>query len=79
MNQFSSEEREVFDVRVRFVSGTAVVAVRGEINVVTAAALAPSGGRLVVRSASSLVERPIDIVGLGNVDIEPPGRPRLAR
>ncbi len=39
MNQFSSEEREVFDVRVRFVPGTAVVAVRGEINVVTAADL----------------------------------------
>ena len=39
MNQFSSEEREVFDVKVRFVPGTVVVAVRGEIDVVTAADL----------------------------------------
>jgi anti-anti-sigma factor len=115
MNQFSSEERAVFDVTVRFVAGTAVVAVQGEINFVTAAdlnaiivalaetgrqrvvldlgsctfmgidgsgivascaaALAPRGGRLLVRSALSLVEQPIDIVGLSNVDIEPAGAP----
>ncbi len=36
-------------------------------------ALAASGGRLVVRSASSLVERLVDIVGITAVVIETPG------
>ena len=113
MNPFPGDEREVFDVSVAFGAGTVLVAVRGEVDLVTAraldavmatlaesgrrrvvldlgactfmgidglsitascaAALAPSGGRLVVRWASSVVERLIEIVGITDVDIEPTG------
>lgn len=95
---------------VRFDAGTAVAAVIGEVDLVTApdldammltlagsgrqrvvldlgqctflgaaglrimascaAVLAPNGGRLIVRSPSSLVQRLIGIVGLTGVDIE---------
>ncbi len=113
MNPSPGDEREVFDVTVRFDAGTVLVAVRGEVDLVTArdldavmatlaesgrrrvvldlgactfigvdglriigscaAALAPSGGRLVVRWASSVVGRLIGIVGITDVDIEPSG------
>jgi anti-anti-sigma factor len=112
MNTFPGDEREVFEVTVRFDPGSVVAGARGEVNLVTAAdlnaimvtvadsgrqgvildlsactfmgaeamrimpscaaALARSGGRLVVRSASSLVERLIDMVGVTDMDIEPP-------
>jgi len=113
MNPFPGDAREAFEVAVRIDAGTVLVAVRGEVDVVTArdldavmatlaesghrrvvldlgactftgvdglriiangaAALAPSGGRLVVRWASSVVEHLIEIVGITAVDIEPTG------
>ena len=113
MNPFPGDAREAFEVAVRIDAGTVLVAVRGEVDVVTArdldavmatlaesghrrvvldlgactftgvdglriiangaAALAPSGGRLVVRWASSVVGHLIEIVGITAVDIEPTG------